>query len=69
MFFLININYWLLLLFLTANKSKVFFGLLHDPELLAALADDGDSDEDKDEVAMDNKEKPKVWFLFILWQE
>lgn len=42
-----------------ANKSKVFFGLLHDPELLAALADDGDSDEDKDEVAMDNKEKPK----------
>ena len=38
---------------------KVFYGLLHEPELIAALADDGDSDEEADAAA--DKEKPKVW--------
>jgi len=42
---------------LDANKVKVFYGLLHEPELIAALADDGDSDEEADAAA--DKEKPK----------
>ncbi|XP_047138087.1 transcription initiation factor TFIID subunit 5 isoform X1 [Hydra vulgaris] len=39
-----------------ANKAKVFFGLIHDPELMAALADDGDSE---DEAAVVDKDKEK----------
>lgn len=35
-----------------ANNAKVFYGLIHDPELNAAVEEDSDEEEDK--------EKPKV---------
>ena len=43
-----------------ANKAKLFFGLIHDPELLAALHDDGDSEEDNEVIPeKDAKDKSK----------
>jgi len=38
-----------------ANQSRIFYGLLHDAELLAALAEEGDSDDDND-IPMDGKD-------------
>jgi len=43
-----------------ANKAKLFYGLIHDSELLSALNDDGDSEEENEVVPeKDGKEKAK----------
>ena len=55
-----------------ANQARLFYGLLHDTELMAALADDGDSEEENETTAdaKDGKEKPpKVWFYVCVLRE
>lgn len=43
-----------------ANKTKMFYGMPSDPELLHALNDDGDSEEEGEVTDKEGKEKPKV---------
>ncbi len=40
-----------------ANKAKVFYGLINDPELHAAVEEDSEEEEDK--------EKPKVTYFLL----
>ena len=45
----------------SANKAKMFYGMPLDTELLHALNDEGDSeDESESTTDKDGKEKPKV---------
>ena len=58
--------------YVIANQARLFYGLLHDTELMAALADDGDSEEENETTAdtKDGKEKPpKVRFYFRALRE
>ena len=49
---------------LLANKTKMFYGMPSDPELLHALNDDGDSEEEGEITDKEGKEKPKVFSHF-----
>lgn len=45
----------------------MFYGLIHDPELISALNDDGDSEDDSETPTdKEGKEKPKVCINFQL---